>query len=257
MELVGSSAGGSSFVSAGLGIWPNNKKKVCIENVYSYGSSYKKSRNPGVPGGVVNLLAGSVPGNVLQAGNLEHKVSWSSEIKSENASVSGVMQLIGLWQKALVKFESSDVASLVASKWSVLVGKDSVHIALAVNDKELWVALLYTLPVGMIAYDLSDLLKLYGEKTCLIRCNLSSYMCNRCVIVCFVNETSKLAAIGSTPVFKSQFGHISTGCLSSGNFGGRDKWVVTFQNWVHLANIYKKKQAPIIHPVSFSGKTWA
>ncbi|KAG9300578.1 hypothetical protein G9A89_000759 [Geosiphon pyriformis] len=40
--------------------------------------------------------------------------------------VSIRMQLIGLWQKVLVKFESAEIASMVASKWSVLMGKDSV-----------------------------------------------------------------------------------------------------------------------------------
>ncbi|KAG9285844.1 hypothetical protein G9A89_013269 [Geosiphon pyriformis] len=84
----------------------------------------------------------------------------------------------------------------------------------------------------------------------------------------------KLAAIGSTPVFKNvnlhwaglslvccahckQFGHISTGCLLGGNSGACGKQVVTPQNWACLANIYKKKQAPIVYPVFFGEKTWA
>ncbi|KAG9295213.1 hypothetical protein G9A89_006194 [Geosiphon pyriformis] len=85
---------------------------------------------------------------------------------------------------------------------------------------------------------------------------------------------SKLAAIGSTPVFKGvnlhwtglslvccarckQFGHISVNCAVDENPGGHSKWMVIFQNCVHLANIYKKKQVPIAYSVSFGDKTWA
>ncbi|KAG9292087.1 hypothetical protein G9A89_017987 [Geosiphon pyriformis] len=121
--------------------------------------------------------------------------------------VSIKIQLIGLWQKALVEFED-------------------LH----------W-TLLYTLLVGTTAYDLSDLLESYGRKTCFIGHNLISYVHNRCAIVCFVDEAFKLAAIGSTPVFKDvnlhwagfslaccayckQFGHIFAECSLDENSGG-------------------------------------
>ncbi|KAG9305170.1 hypothetical protein G9A89_010678 [Geosiphon pyriformis] len=48
------------------------------------------------------------------------------------------MQLIGLWQKAVVEFEQSDQADLVAAEWSILIGKDAVRVAKAVLDKEAW-----------------------------------------------------------------------------------------------------------------------
>ncbi|KAG9287260.1 hypothetical protein G9A89_008890 [Geosiphon pyriformis] len=114
----------------------------------------------------------------------------------------------------------------------------------------------------------------YGEKTCFIGCNPNSYVRDRCAIVCFVDEASKLAAIGSASVFKSvnlywagfslahcayckQFGHISIMCSLSENSGICSKQMVTPQNQVHLTNIYRKKQAPIVYSVSFGGKTWA
>ncbi|KAG9305883.1 hypothetical protein G9A89_016535 [Geosiphon pyriformis] len=174
--------------------------------------------------------------------------------------VSIKIQLIGLWQKALVEFESSKIADLVAVKWSIFIRKDSVCVTKAVNDKQLW-ALLSTLPVGMTAYNLSDLLESYGRRTCFIGHNPSSYVHDRCVIVCFDNEASKLAAIGSVPVFKSvnlQWAGLSLACCAKcKQFGHVSDWVVTDHDWVCLANIYKKKQAPIIRPTSFSGKTWA
>ncbi|KAG9297266.1 hypothetical protein G9A89_001535 [Geosiphon pyriformis] len=149
------------------------------------------------------------------------------------------IQLIGLWQKALMKFELSDVARSVASKWSVLMGKDSVYVALVVSDKKSWVvrnyhqALLYTLPIDTMMHDLFGLLELYGEKTCFIGHNLSSYVCDRCLVVCFANKAFKLAAVNSVPVYKDQ--------------------VMSSQDQVHLANIYKRKQAPVVCLVSFGG----
>ncbi|KAG9295769.1 hypothetical protein G9A89_008997 [Geosiphon pyriformis] len=180
--------------------------------------------------------------------------------------VSIKMQLIELWQKAIVEFESSKVASLVAFKWSVFMGKDSVCVALANEDKQIWVlrdqhqALLYTFPIGTTVHDLSGLLKLYGGKTCFIGHN--------------PNEASKLVAIGSVLVFKSvslcwagfllvccakckHFGHVSNVCSVGGIFGVHRKQVVTDWDQVYLAGIYKKKWASITCPVSFGEKTWA
>ncbi|KAG9300162.1 hypothetical protein G9A89_010572 [Geosiphon pyriformis] len=148
------------------------------------------------------------------------------------------IKLIGLWQKALVEFESFEIADLVTAKWFVLLRKDSVCVAKAIDDKQSWVSrdlhriLLYTLPVGTTAHNLSNLLKSYGGKTCFIGHNPSSYVRDRCTIVCFGDETSKLAAIGSISVYKGvnlhwaglslalcahckQFGHISIECSLS------------------------------------------
>ncbi|KAG9307686.1 hypothetical protein G9A89_023251 [Geosiphon pyriformis] len=51
--------------------------------------------------------------------------------------ISIKVQLIGLWQKALVKYELSEIADLVAARWSVLMGKDSVRMAKASIDKQI------------------------------------------------------------------------------------------------------------------------
>ncbi|KAG9307278.1 hypothetical protein G9A89_017106 [Geosiphon pyriformis] len=194
--------------------------------------------------------------------------------------ISIKVQLIGLWQKALVEYELSEIADLVADKWSVFMGKDSVRMAKTSVDRHMWVSrdqhqtLLYTLPVGTTAYDLSGLVKAYDGKTCFIGHNPTSYVHDRCVVICFECKASKLAAIGSVLVFKGvslcwtglslacctvckQFSHVSDICSMSGNSGARSKWVMTSQNWAHLANVYKRKQAPIAHPVFFGGKIWA
>ncbi|KAG9287392.1 hypothetical protein G9A89_023764 [Geosiphon pyriformis] len=194
--------------------------------------------------------------------------------------VSIKVQLIGLWQKALVEYESSEMADLVAARWSMLMGKDSVRVAKANIDKQTWVsrdqhrALLYTLPVGTNAHDLSNLLESYGGKTCYISRNPSSYVHDRCAVICFGDEVSKLAAIGTVLVFRNvslrwaglslascahckQFGHVSVNCSLGAYSGVRRRRVVSEQDRVCLAEIYKKKSAPVTRPVSFGGKTWA
>ncbi|KAG9303012.1 hypothetical protein G9A89_006229 [Geosiphon pyriformis] len=155
--------------------------------------------------------------------------------------VSIKMQLIGVWQKALVEFESPEIANSV--------------VKILCMDQH-W-ALLYTLPVGITSHDLSDLLDSYGKKTCFIGHNLNFYVCDKCAVVCFADETSKLAAFGFIPVFKSvilhwtslsltccakckQFGHISNACSVGGNVG-----------------VHGKQVAFVVRLVSFGGKTWA
>ncbi|KAG9293943.1 hypothetical protein G9A89_019281 [Geosiphon pyriformis] len=72
------------------------------------------------------------------------------------------MQLVGLWQKAVIKFGKSEQADLVTACWSILIGKDAVCVARADQDKESWNArdlyraLLYTLPMGTTAYNIWD-----------------------------------------------------------------------------------------------------
>ncbi|KAG9300054.1 hypothetical protein G9A89_018331 [Geosiphon pyriformis] len=179
-----------------------------------------------------------------------------------------------------VEFKSLDVASSVASKWSVLMNKDFVRVALAINNKELWVVrdyhwtLLYTLSVGTTVHNLSDLVTSYGRKTCFIGHNSVLYARDRCVVICFNNETSRLAAIGFVLVYKGvnlhwtglslaccakckQFGHISDMCSVGKNSGVHHRKMVSSQDQIRLANIYKKKQVPVACPMFFGGKSWA
>ncbi|KAG9298740.1 hypothetical protein G9A89_012808 [Geosiphon pyriformis] len=46
------------------------------------------------------------------------------------------MQLVGLWQKAVVEFEQSEHADLVVTEWSILIKKDAVRMARSDLDKE-------------------------------------------------------------------------------------------------------------------------
>ncbi|KAG9304508.1 hypothetical protein G9A89_020072 [Geosiphon pyriformis] len=170
--------------------------------------------------------------------------------------VSIRMQLIGFWRKAQIEFKSSEVVSLVTSKW----------------DQHQ--AMLYTLPMGTSAHNLSDLLMSYGGKTCFIGHNPSSYVRNQCAIICFENEAARLAAVCTILIFKSvglywtslvlascakckQFGHITVNCSVGESSGIHGKRVVSDHDQICLASIYKKKLASIVCLVSFGGKTWA
>ncbi|KAG9286125.1 hypothetical protein G9A89_010139 [Geosiphon pyriformis] len=46
------------------------------------------------------------------------------------------MQLVGLWQKAVVKFKQLEHTDLVAAEWSILIGKNAVHVVRADLDKK-------------------------------------------------------------------------------------------------------------------------
>ncbi|KAG9288864.1 hypothetical protein G9A89_012193 [Geosiphon pyriformis] len=468
MDLIGLFVGGSSSVLAGLGTRSNNKKKAHVESVYSHGPLYKKPKTLGASNGTVDSSTGPIAINVLQADDMECKMSWSSKVKSKDASVSGVsdieninnmvaeetsyvdsndfeadnmvdnttlrktqtrmyvlgqppkkssfnnasniddvlelsshtfngsnqlplvklcalkthsfnstksfaldvehfaipgnsisenaltlskfpgiirstftsefslnkaklmainkkvvvntdfrkvnshmdqkiiikkisvdlprsaieavfskfgkiisvkLQLVGFWQKTLVEYESSEMADLVAARWSVLVGKNSVHVVKAISDKQMWIlrdqhqVLLYTLPVGTTAHDLSGLFESYGRKTCFIGHNPFLYVHDWCAVICFENETSKLAAVGLIPVFKSvnlhwaglclayctqctHFGYITANCSVNGSSGVRERQMVSDQNCVCLAVIYKKKSASVSRLILFGGRTW-
>ncbi|KAG9297145.1 hypothetical protein G9A89_019426 [Geosiphon pyriformis] len=81
-------------------------------------------------------------------------------LSSFGVVVSIKIQLVGLWQKAVVEFSKSEQTDLVAACWSILIGKDAVHVARANQDKESWNlrdqhrTLLYILSIRTTAHDI-------------------------------------------------------------------------------------------------------
>ncbi|KAG9299160.1 hypothetical protein G9A89_013808 [Geosiphon pyriformis] len=112
--------------------------------------------------------------------------------------VSIKMQLIGLWQKALVEFESSEIADLVTARWSVFMKKDSVYVAKAVNDKQLC-AIVYFVDKASKSAAIGS--TLVFKSVNLHWAGLSLACCAHC----------------------KQFGHISTECLLAENSGAHAK----------------------------------
>ncbi|KAG9294947.1 hypothetical protein G9A89_017741 [Geosiphon pyriformis] len=116
------------------------------------------------------------------------------------------IQLIGMWQKTVVEFAKSGQADQLVSKWSFLIGKDSMHIAKAVDDRDIWTsrdrfrALLFTLPVETTAHDIGTLLDKVGGKTCVINCSLETGNRFYCTVVCFESANDLDLAFLTEPI---------------------------------------------------------
>ncbi|KAG9298223.1 hypothetical protein G9A89_002711 [Geosiphon pyriformis] len=180
--------------------------------------------------------------------------------------------LIKLIKMQLVKDQNQ--ADLLASKWSILIGKDAVRVTKTNVDKQM--VLLYTLPVGTNAHDLWNFIGLVGRKTCVIDCNLISYVCARCATVCFGFESDLVSAMAATPVIKriglhwsrlslalysvcSLSGHTSLNCVlvKVGSTLRDRKAPLSTQDQVRLVTIYTWKSVPISCSLVFNDKTWA
>ncbi|KAG9286413.1 hypothetical protein G9A89_014579 [Geosiphon pyriformis] len=185
-------------------------------------------------------------------------------------AVRAVLSEFGMIKSIKMQLNQAD---LLVARWSILIGKDAVCVARSDLDKLTWDirdhyrVLLYTLPVGTNAYNVWDFIGSVGEKTCVIDCHLIIYTWAKCAIVCFKLAESLDAIMGITPVLKSvhlcwsylgsamctkceKLGHTSLDCvLSEKSFSNADK--------SRLAAIYAKHSAPVAHPVSFGGVSWA
>ncbi|KAG9294564.1 hypothetical protein G9A89_008675 [Geosiphon pyriformis] len=117
------------------------------------------------------------------------------------------IQLIGMWQKTMVEFAKSSQADQLASKWSFLIRKDSVHVAKAVDDHDIWAfndwfrALLFTLPVETTAHDLGTFLDRAGRKTCIINQSLVTDNRVHCAVIGFESEVELDSVFHTEPIF--------------------------------------------------------
>ncbi|KAG9300450.1 hypothetical protein G9A89_010075 [Geosiphon pyriformis] len=100
--------------------------------------------------------------------------------------VSVKLQLVGLWQK------------------SVLVGKNSVYVTLVISDKMSWIsrnmyyALLYTLPVSTTVHDLSKLMASYDKKTSQVAGSFSFHVISFVTSGCSVLSDEKSFSMDSS-----------------------------------------------------------
>ncbi|KAG9305913.1 hypothetical protein G9A89_016566 [Geosiphon pyriformis] len=205
-------------------------------------------------------------------------VSKFGEIKSIK------IQLIGLWQKAVVEFAELEQAVSLATRWSFLIGKNSVHVTMAVDDHETWVsrdqfrALLFTLLVGTTAYDLGDLFEGAGGKTCVINQSLEIGNRVHCAVVCFDSDEVLESAFCTKLILGGmklswarldlvrcercgKFGHSALECDAEVASAFKSlKFFIRPTNsdtCLQLAKLYAKKNVPISRPVAFGGKSWA
>ncbi|KAG9295041.1 hypothetical protein G9A89_017835 [Geosiphon pyriformis] len=169
------------------------------------------------------------------------------------------IQLIGLWQKAVVEFAELEQAVSLAARWFFLIGKDSVRVTMAVGDREAWAsrdqfrALLFTLPVGTTAHNLGDLLEKTGGKTCVINQSLETGNRVRCVVVCFDSDEI-LESLGW--IWFTVNG-VRSSVILSWNVMLRLYQLLNFKVFYKACQSYTKKNVPISRPVAFGGKSWA
>ncbi|KAG9301692.1 hypothetical protein G9A89_016763 [Geosiphon pyriformis] len=159
----------------------------------------------------------------------------------------------------IATFAKLDQADLLVSKWSFLIGKDSVHIAKAAS-RDWFKVLLFTLPVGTTAHDFGTLLDRAGGKTCIINRSLKTSNRICCAVVGFESDDNLESAFYMEPIFGSvklswtridlvwcekcrKFGHSALKCDAPVAFPSEPSR--TF-----------KKVASDEHP-AFGGKFWA
>ncbi|KAG9296075.1 hypothetical protein G9A89_011927 [Geosiphon pyriformis] len=166
------------------------------------------------------------------------------------------IQLIGMWQKAVVKFAKLSQADQLASRWSFLIGKDSMRVAKAMGDHNIWAfrdrfrALLFTLPVRTTVHDLSNLLDRAGGKTCIINCSLNTGNRIHCAMVGFKSENDLNSAFLTEPVFGgvrllwARFDCDASNVLSLVPLSSFKK-PASGANCLQLAKLYARKNVPI------------
>ncbi|KAG9298031.1 hypothetical protein G9A89_018859 [Geosiphon pyriformis] len=192
------------------------------------------------------------------------------------------MQLVGLWQKAIIEFEKQSQVDLLADRWSILIGKDAVHIArsdlnkVTWDKRDLYRALLYTLPVKTNAHDIWDFIGSVGEKTCVINHYSVTYVQIKCAVICFKSAESLDAVMETTPVLRDthfhwsyvgsatcakcgRLDHTSLGCGLGGklSFGRLPHQMLSDSNKSRLTTIYAKHSALVTQPAAFGGVSWA
>ncbi|KAG9285141.1 hypothetical protein G9A89_000642 [Geosiphon pyriformis] len=194
------------------------------------------------------------------------------------------IQLIGLWQKTVVEFAELDQAKQLAAKWFFLIGKNLVHMAMTVSDCETWTlrdrfrALLFTLPVGTTAHNLSTLLNGAGGKTCVINYSMNSGNQVCCAVVGFRSEENLESAYHTKLIFgdvKLSWAKLNLVCCEKCGYFGHSvlecdtltlpifkssrpvKRVSSVDHHLQLVKLYTKKSVSISRPAVFGGKSWA
>ncbi|KAG9305810.1 hypothetical protein G9A89_001099 [Geosiphon pyriformis] len=176
-------------------------------------------------------------------------------------------------QKTVVEFTKLEQAKQLASRWSFLIGKDLVHVAMVMRDWDTWIfrdhfrVLLFTLLVETTAHNLSTLLKETGKKTCVINCFLETGNWVHYAIIGFESENELESAFCTKPIFGGvrlfwtrldlvqckkcgKFGHLALEYDASAAL----EFVSSRKT---LAKLYVRKNVSIFHPATFGDKSWA
>ncbi|KAG9304897.1 hypothetical protein G9A89_010759 [Geosiphon pyriformis] len=152
------------------------------------------------------------------------------------------IQLIGMWQKAVMEFAELDQANLLTFKWSFLI---------ALRDQ--FRTLLFTLPVRTMAHDFGTLLERAGGKTCVINRSLKTGNKIYYAVVGFEFDNDLESVFCMKPIL----GGIKLSWAKM-NLPLRIFKKIAFNECcLQLAKLYKKKSVPIFHSAAFGSKFWA
>ncbi|KAG9284125.1 hypothetical protein G9A89_022899 [Geosiphon pyriformis] len=215
-EPVGSSAGGSGLISAGLGTCQSVKSK-CVNTVYLHNASYKKPKKP-VTSNVIDLSVGLLSVENIGGTGVKSGVFWGSKIGSIVDSVSNLLDV-------------ENMVNTVAKETSYVESGEDNNIDNDMPKKTHTRMYMLDNPLKQLFLKLASQLMIFLVW---------------CAVICFEDETSKLAAIGSVLVFKNvslywaSFSLVC--CTKCKQFG-------------HISDVYL--QASIARPVSFGEKIWA
>ncbi|KAG9288303.1 hypothetical protein G9A89_021334 [Geosiphon pyriformis] len=160
---------------------------------------------------------------------------------SEFGNIKSIkIQLIGMWQKAVVKFAELKQAKQLASRWSFFIEKDLVHMTMTMF-RDCFRVLLFTLLVRTTAHNLGTFLKEIRGKTCVINCYLETGNRTCCTI-------TRLDLVWCERCKK--FRHLALKCDASD--------ILVFAS---PKKSFKKnasdKSVLISYLAAFGGKTWA
>ncbi|KAG9284841.1 hypothetical protein G9A89_003764 [Geosiphon pyriformis] len=181
-------------------------------------------------------------------------------------------------QEAVVKFTNSNQANLLVSKWSFLIGKDSVHVAKTVDNWKIWTSrnqykvLLFILPIRIIVHNLGNFLEGAGKKTCFINHSLETGNKIHYTVVCFDSNKALEFVFYVEPIFGGvklfwaridlvwcekcgKCNHSALECdapVTSIFKPSRPfKKVVSDEHYLQLAKLYKRRNIPISCPAVF------
>ncbi|KAG9306727.1 hypothetical protein G9A89_004436 [Geosiphon pyriformis] len=237
----------------------SQEKLSFIRKIFSSVNGFGGASTPSKFGGIIHVTFTSEKA-MMAAKKLanDHGVVVNTNLKC--SAVRTVVSEFGL-----IKLIKMQLADLLASKWSILIGKNAICVARTDVDKQTW----------DFRNKFRDFIGSVGGKTCVIDYNPVSYACACCVTVCFGSESDLVSAMAATPVIKriglcwsrlslalcsvcSLLGHIFLNCASVKvglTLKGR-KASFSAQNQVRLATIYVQKSTPISRLLVFSDKTW-
>ncbi|KAG9306514.1 hypothetical protein G9A89_004711 [Geosiphon pyriformis] len=177
------------------------------------------------------------------------------------------IQLVGMWQKTVVKFADSDQA-IVIPNWE----------RFSSSSRDWFRVLLFTLPVDTTAHDLGTLLNGAGGKTCVINRSLEIGNWFHCAVVCFEFDEMLESVFHTEPIFGGvrlswarlelvrcgrcgHFGHSALECDAfdsspsvPSNLMKRPFFGVSC---LQLAKLYARKNVSISRPAAFDMVSFA